>query len=71
MTSLNAFVGTPLPGDEIIEAIPVCAPWAVIRKHKYKAKLYLGALKKRKAMKEILDRWATASLGKGILDVEG
>jgi hypothetical protein len=71
MTSLDAFVGTPLPGDEIVEAIPVCAPWAAMGKYKYKAKLQPGAQKKGKAIKEILDRWVTASSGKGVLDVEG
>ncbi|RAL64920.1 hypothetical protein DID88_001512 [Monilinia fructigena] len=35
MTSLDAFVGLPLPGDEILEAIPVCAPWAAMGKYKY------------------------------------
>jgi hypothetical protein len=70
MTSLDAFVGTPLPSDEIIEAIPVCAPWAAMGKYKYKAKLQPGTQKKGKAVKEILDRWVTASSGKGVLDVE-
>jgi len=70
ITSLDAFVGTPLPGDEIIEAIPVCAPWAAMGKYKYKAKLQPGTQKKGKAVKEILDRWVTASSGKGVLDVE-
>jgi len=70
MTPLDAFVGTPLPGDEIIEAIPVCAPWAAMGKYKYKAKLQPGAQKKGKAVKEILDRWVTASAGKGVIDLE-
>lgn len=59
MTSLDAFVGTPLPGDEILEAIPVCAPWAALGKYKYKAKLQPGAQKKGKAIKEILSRWVS------------
>ena len=70
MTSLDAFVGTPLPGDEILEAIPVCAPWAAMGKYKYKAKLQPGTQKKGKAVKEILDRWVTASSSKGVMDVE-
>jgi hypothetical protein len=69
-TSLDAFVGTPLPGDEIMEAIPVCAPWAAMGKYKYKAKLQPGTQKKGKAVKEILDRWVSASSGKGVLDFE-
>jgi hypothetical protein len=70
MISFDAFVGTPLPGDEIVEAISVCAPWAAMGKYKYKAKLQPGTQKKGKAVKEILDRWVTASTGKGVLDLE-
>lgn len=70
VTSLEAFVGTPLPDDEIIEAIPVCAPWAAMGKYKYKAKLQPGTQKKGKAVKEILDKWVTASAGKGVVDLE-
>jgi len=70
ITSLDAFVGTPLPGDEIIEAIPFCAPWAAMGKYKYKAKLQPGTQKKGKAIKAILDRWVTASAVKGVIDLE-
>jgi len=70
MTSLDAFVGTPLPGDEILEAIPVCAPWSAMGKYKYKAKLQPGAQKKGKAVKEILARWAIDSSAKGRVDEE-
>ncbi|KAI9732970.1 MAG: hypothetical protein M1818_007403 [Claussenomyces sp. TS43310] len=61
MTALDAFVGMPLPGDEIIEAIPVCAPWAALGKYKYKAKLQPGSQKKGKAVKEILTRWISVA----------
>ena len=70
MTLLDAFVGTPLPGDEIMEALPVCAPWAALGKYKYKAKLQPGTQKKGKAVKEIFDRWIAASSGKGVVDLE-
>jgi hypothetical protein len=39
-------------------------------KYKYKANLQPGAQKKGNAEKGILDRWVTASSGKGVLDVE-
>jgi predicted ribosome quality control (RQC) complex YloA/Tae2 family protein len=68
MTALDAFVGTPLKGDEILEAIPVCAPWAAMGKYKYKAKLQPGTTKKGKAVKEILTRWIGDSGAKGIVD---
>ncbi|KAF2835002.1 hypothetical protein M501DRAFT_1020214 [Patellaria atrata CBS 101060] len=58
---LDAFVGRPLPGDEIIAAIPVCAPWAALANYKFKAKLQPGSVKKGKAVKEILSRWDVAA----------
>ncbi|EOO01690.1 putative serologically defined colon cancer antigen 1 protein [Phaeoacremonium minimum UCRPA7] len=67
-TPLDALVGTPLAGDEILEAMPICAPWTAMAKCKYKAKLQPGAQKKGKAVKEILDRWRVASGKKGVLD---
>lgn len=68
MTQLDSFVGLPLPGDEILEAIPVCAPWAAMGKYKYKAKIQPGAQKKGKAVKEILGKWISATSAKGALD---
>ncbi|TAQ83316.1 hypothetical protein B7494_g8360 [Chlorociboria aeruginascens] len=65
MTSLDSLVGTPLPGDEILEAIPVCAPWAAMGKLKYKVKLQPGAQKKGKAVKEVLGRWLVDASNKG------
>ena len=66
--SLDSLVGTPLPGDEILEIIPVCAPWSSLGKFKYKAKMQPGATKKGKAVKEILDRLKMASGKKGVVD---
>ncbi|KAK2003851.1 hypothetical protein LX36DRAFT_624474 [Colletotrichum falcatum] len=68
MTILDSLVGTPLPGDEIVEAIPVCAPWNAMGKFKYKAKLQPGAVKKGKAVKEVFERWKSDSSRKGALD---
>lgn len=68
MTELDALVGTPLPGDEILEAIPVCAPWNALGRFKYKAKLQPGTTKKGKAVKEVLDRWKADSGKKGAID---
>lgn len=67
---LDTYVGTPRHGDEILEAIPVCAPWAAMAKVKYKAKLQPGAQKKGKAVKEILTRWVGDMSAKGKLDEE-
>ncbi|KAI7677311.1 hypothetical protein KC353_g22668, partial [Hortaea werneckii] len=57
LTQLDSLVGTPLPGDEILEAIPICAPWASLGKYKYKAKMQPGQQKKGKAIREVLGRW--------------
>lgn len=68
VTVLDALVGTPLPGDEILEVIPICAPWNALVKAKYKVKLQPGATKKGKAVKEILERWKVAPTKKGVVD---
>ena len=72
MAVLDALVGTPRPGDEILEAVAVCAPYAALGRCKYKVKLQPGGLKKGKAVKEILERWkgvataaTTAAVGGG------
>ncbi|KYK60654.1 serologically defined colon cancer antigen 1 [Drechmeria coniospora] len=67
-TSLDVLVGTPLPGDEILEAIPVCAPWTALGKLKYRIKLQPGAMKKGKAVKEIVEKWKMDSGKKGAVD---
>lgn len=62
---IPALVGTPHPEDEIIAAIPICAPWAALGRYKYRVKLQPGAVKKGKAVKEILGRWiAETNTGK-------
>ncbi|CAK4034427.1 related to DUF814 domain [Lecanosticta acicola] len=57
LTQIDSLVGTPLPGDEILEAIPICAPWGSLTKYKYKAKMQPGQQKKGKATREILGKW--------------
>ncbi|KAK3393198.1 hypothetical protein B0H63DRAFT_498510 [Podospora didyma] len=68
MTSFDSLVGTPLPGDEILEIIPVCAPWNALAKMKYKAKLQPGNTKKGKAVKEIVERWRVGASKKNVID---
>jgi predicted ribosome quality control (RQC) complex YloA/Tae2 family protein len=70
-TALDALVGTPLPGDEILEAVPVCAPWSAMARVKYKAKMQPGAQKKGKAVKEVWERWKAEAAKKGVLDPAG
>ena len=56
---IPALVGTAHPEGEVLAAIPVCAPWAALGKYKYRVKLQPGAVKKGKAVKEILGRWVS------------
>jgi hypothetical protein len=65
---LDAVVGAALPGDEIIECIPVCAPWAAMGRYKYKVKIQPGTGKKGKVVKEILGAWTAATNAKGVID---
>ncbi|KAI4602153.1 hypothetical protein KJ359_009390 [Pestalotiopsis sp. 9143b] len=67
-TPLDSLVGAPMVGDEILEAIVVCGPYAALGKLKYKVKLQPGAQKKGKAVKEILEGWKAVSTKKGVLD---
>ncbi|KAI3320844.1 fibronectin-binding protein A N-terminus-domain-containing protein [Xylariaceae sp. AK1471] len=68
LSPLDALVGTPLPGDEILEVVALCAPYAALGRCKYKVKLQPGAQKKGKAVKEILEAWKAASTKKGVID---
>ncbi|KAK0729921.1 fibronectin-binding protein A N-terminus-domain-containing protein [Lasiosphaeris hirsuta] len=68
MGPLDSLVGTPLVGDEILEVIPVCAPWNAMAKMKYKVKLQPGNTKKGKAVKDIVERWRALAGKKGVLD---
>ena len=60
LNSLDAFIGRPLPDDEILSAIPICAPWSALATYKYKAKMQPGSLKRGKAVKDILSKWDNA-----------
>ena len=71
LTQLDALVGTPLPGDEILEAIPICAPWSALSKYKYKAKMQPGQQKKGKALREILGRWVKDASDSKKVDEQG
>ena len=58
LVDLDAFVGVPLPGDEVLDALVVCGPWdAIGGRCKWKVKLQPGTTKKGKAVREILSKW--------------
>ncbi|KAL8908035.1 MAG: hypothetical protein Q9171_005616 [Xanthocarpia ochracea] len=58
MESLEAYVGMPNPGDEILDALVVCGPWdAIGTRCRWRAKIQPGSTKKGKAVREILATW--------------
>ena len=57
LADIDTLVGTPLAGDEILDLLPLCAPWSALTKYKYKVKLQPGQQKKGKAIREILAKW--------------
>ncbi|KIW41538.1 uncharacterized protein PV06_07087 [Exophiala oligosperma] len=59
LLDIDRLVPFPQPGDELIAAIPVVAPWTAMPRYKYKIKLQPGSLKKGKAVREILGFWST------------
>lgn len=65
---LETLVGAPLVGDELLEAVPVCAPWSALGRYKYKVKLQPGSQKKGKAVREILAKWSAAGANKKWVD---
>ncbi|KAH7064343.1 hypothetical protein BKA63DRAFT_171128 [Paraphoma chrysanthemicola] len=68
LLNLDAFTGRPLPGDDLLTAIPVCAPWSALSTYKYKAKIQPGSTKRGKAVKEILSIWDHAGKDAKIMD---
>ncbi|KAI0399087.1 fibronectin-binding protein A N-terminus-domain-containing protein [Xylaria palmicola] len=68
LSPLDSLVGAPLPDDEILEVVALCAPYATLGRCKYKVKLQPGAQKKGKAVKEILEAWKAAANKKGVVD---
>ena len=58
LDGLDAFIGAPLPGDEILDALVVCGPWdAIGSRCRWRVKMQPGTTKKGKAVKEILAQW--------------
>lgn len=61
LEDLEAYVGTPFAGDEIIDALVVCGPWdAIGTRCQWRAKMQPGTTKKGKAVRQILETWTRA-----------
>ncbi|XP_071079995.1 ribosome quality control complex subunit NEMF-like [Haliotis cracherodii] len=52
---LNSLTGCPVTEDELLYAIPVCAPYNTLTNYKYKVKLLPGNTKRGKAVKAALN----------------
>jgi len=50
---LDELTGQPTAEDELLYAIPVCAPWSCLQKYKYRVKLLPGSGKKGKLVRSI------------------
>lgn len=59
---LDSFVSKPLADDELVDLVPVFAPWAAMLKFKYKAKVQPGMAKKGKLLNDILHYFTTRKL---------
>lgn len=58
LQELESFIGSPVPEDEVLDALVLCGPWEAIGPRcRWKAKLQPGATKRGKAVKEILATW--------------
>lgn len=58
LEDLEAYVGTPFAGDEVIHALVVCGPWdAIGTRCRWRAKMQPGSTKKGKAVREVLSMW--------------
>jgi len=53
--NLTSLTGKPLPTDNLLYAVPVCAPYDTLRDYKYKIKLIPGNEKKGHALKSCMD----------------
>ncbi|KEF54495.1 uncharacterized protein A1O9_09662 [Exophiala aquamarina CBS 119918] len=69
LLDIDRLVALPEPGDELIAAVPVVAPWTALARQKYKIKLQPGAVKKGKVVREILGFWTgLATRGPKVVD---
>lgn len=56
--------------DDIIDIVPVCAPWPALLKYKYKVKIQPGNAKKTKSMHEILHYFTARPIDTSATDKE-
>lgn len=52
LREIDALTGSPKPGDILLHALPVCAPYSVLQSYKHKLKITPGTQRKGKAAKQ-------------------
>ncbi|XP_019850525.1 PREDICTED: nuclear export mediator factor Nemf-like [Amphimedon queenslandica] len=57
MFDLDSLTGSPLPNDELLYAIPVCAPYSAMHNYKFKVKLIPGTNRRGKAAKTAVHKF--------------
>lgn len=57
LSMLPALVGTPVPGDDVLGALPMCGPWNALARCRFRTKVQPGPMKKGKAVQEMIGRW--------------
>ena len=62
---LLSWTTQPNEEDEIIHAIPVCAPYAAIADYRYHVKLTAGKMKKGAISRAIIDHWLKERISEG------
>ncbi|OUC45308.1 hypothetical protein D917_08516, partial [Trichinella nativa] len=55
LDAIQCLTGNPTEDDNILFALPVCAPYAALSNYKFKVKLTPGTTKKGKAIKTAID----------------
>ncbi|XP_061172941.1 ribosome quality control complex subunit NEMF-like [Saccostrea echinata] len=55
---LDSLTGCPVPEDELLYAVPVCAPYSTMLNYKFKVKLTPGSTKRGKAAKLALNMFS-------------
>ncbi|RLV91851.1 Ribosome quality control complex subunit 2 [Spathaspora sp. JA1] len=67
---LDSLVSKPSTKDEIINMVPVFAPWASLQKFKYKVKIQPGAGKKGKCIGDSLNYFTTRKMDPSSTDTD-
>ena len=57
LDEIDKFTYNPFEDDQLLHALPMCAPYSVVKNFKYKIKIMPGQMKRGKASKQIMQIW--------------